>query len=265
MTVQGVETLRRLREQALDIARSLSDEEWGAPSDCAGWSVRDVYAHMSGVFHGIVDPEWLRTADDPTDLEAGMEVGVVERRGWSTAEVVAEYEQYSGAVADLMVTLQDPPVADGLFPLPGLGTYPTHLLAHALVFDIYCHLRNDVLRPYGPIDRPPPEASEANLRPVLEWMLPSVPQICATELAFVDRPLVLHLEGPGGGEWTAGPDEGAVGLTPGAAPDAAAVVTSGTDEFVRWATKRRPWRDEGVTVTGDDDYGARFCDAVRVY
>lgn len=264
MSKEGVEALRRLRDQALEIGRSLSATEWDEASACAGWSVRDVYAHMGGLMHGIVDPSFMRAGDDPDDVEGSMEVGVAERREWSVADVLAEYEQYSAAVADLMAGMQDPPVSENLLPLGGLGTHPMHVLVNAFVFDHYCHLRDDVLRPYGPIDREPPAASAENLGPVVEWMLAGLPQMCAAAFSFVDRPIELRLEGPGGDTFTVAPGEAAPTISPGAAAGPAAVVVSGTDEFVRWATRRRAWRDEGVVVTGDEAYGAAFCDACNV-
>lgn len=79
MSKQGVEALRLERQSALDLAASLSAEEWDAPSDCDGWRVRDVYAHMGGIFHGIVDPSVMDLGDDP-DPERGLDHMVDVRR-----------------------------------------------------------------------------------------------------------------------------------------------------------------------------------------
>src|SRR6478609_4604238 len=124
MSQLGVEGLRAERDSILAIAKSLSDDEWNAPSDCDGWAVRDVVAHMGSVIHGVVDPSKM------VDLTAGI-----------------------------------------------------------FLFDGYCHLRNDILKPNGPIDRPEPPRDEQRLRPTLEWMLAGLPWMCASQLAFVDRPI----------------------------------------------------------------------------
>jgi hypothetical protein len=63
----------------------------------------------------------------------------------------------------------------------------------------------------------------------------------------------LELVGDGGSSFLVGPDG-----TP------KATITTTPDAFVRWGTRRRPWRDEGVTIAGDSAYGARFCDATNI-
>src|SRR5439155_797507 len=126
-----------------------------------------------------------------------------------------------------------------------LGTHPMSLTPGIFLFDGYCHLRNDILKPNGPIDRPEPPRDEKRLRPTFEWMLAGLPWMCASQLAFVDRPINLVLTGVGSGSWSIGPggEDGRLLVCEGAAPDAAATVTSDGHDFVIWGTKRRPWRD----------------------
>src|ERR1051326_5549892 len=99
MSTQAVEGLRAERDAPLTIAKSLTDDEWNAPSDCEGWAVRDVVAHMGSVLHGVVDPSVMPDLTGGTEIS--MEAPVAERRGWTIEEVLAEYETYSGQVADL--------------------------------------------------------------------------------------------------------------------------------------------------------------------
>ena len=82
-----------------------------------------------------------------------MEAPVAERRAWTVEEVLAEFETYSGQVADLAATLQDPPMSETLLPMGDLGTHPMAIMPSTFLFDNYCHLRNDILKPNGPIDR----------------------------------------------------------------------------------------------------------------
>ncbi len=263
MSTLGVEGLRAERDTTLTIAKSLTDEEWNAPSDCAGWTVRDVIAHMASVLHGVVDPSMMPDLTGGT--ESGMEAPVAERRGWTIEEVLAEYETYSGQVADLGATLQDPPMSDTLLPMGDLGTHPMAIMPSTFLFDNYCHLRNDILKPNGPIERGAPAADEKRLAPTIEWMLAGLPWMCAEKLTFVDRPITLTLTGAGGGAWSIGPggDDGRVLVSEGAAPDAVATVTSDTHDFVVWGTQRRPWKSL-TTVEGDAAYAARILDAFKI-
>lgn len=42
-----LEAVRAEGAQILDLCRSLDDDQWGTASVAAGWSVRDVVAHMA--------------------------------------------------------------------------------------------------------------------------------------------------------------------------------------------------------------------------
>ena len=90
-----------------------------------------------------------------------MEAPVAERRAWTVEEVLAEFETYSGQVADLAATLQEPPMSETLLPMGDLGTHPMAIMPSTFLFDNYCHLRNDILKPNGPIDRPGTAARRA--------------------------------------------------------------------------------------------------------
>ena len=253
MSIEAIPALRLLRDEAVALGRSLGDAEWLLPSACAGWAVRDVFAHMGGVYHGLVDPTFMRAGDDPNDMEAGMEVGVAERRAWPVADVLAEYEEYSTQAIANFEAFQVGDLAVMEIPMGNLGTHPMHILANAFVFDAYCHIRNDLVAPFGPLDRTPPAAAATTLAPIVEWMFAGLPQMCADDLAAVSGTVALVLDGPGGATYTHGPD-GPV----------AATVTSTPDAFVRWGTRRSSWRDEGVTLDGDTELAARFADACNV-
>ena len=253
MSEAAIPALATLRDAAIELAASLSDAEWNLQSDCAGWTVRDVYAHMAGSLHGLVDPAFMRMGDDMNDMEAAQEIGVAERRTLPAGDIVAEYVEFSAKAFENFAGMQTGDIAVMEVPMGNLGTHPLHILANAFVFDAYCHLRNDLVAPFGPLDREPPAASAELLGPIVEWMIAGLPQMCANELAFMDRPAVLVLDGPGGGAFPIGPEG-----------DPVATITSTPDAFVRWGTKRRDWRNEGVSIAGDVAYGQRVADACNV-
>jgi uncharacterized protein (TIGR03083 family) len=264
---QGVEGLRAERDSSLEIFRSLTDDEWNAPSDCAGWTVRDVVAHMGSIQHGVADPSAM--VDISGGAELAMEVPVAERRNWKITDVLEEYETYSGQIADATATFQDPPLADTMLPMADLGTHPMAIMSNMFLFDVYCHLRNDILGPHGPIDRPEPPRDEARLRPTVEWMLAGLPWMAADTLgAVLDRAITLELTGTGGGVWTISPvddeSEGRVRVREGEAPGAEATVTSSAHDFVVWGTRRRPWSNF-VQTSGDPEYATRVLDAVKIF
>jgi uncharacterized protein (TIGR03083 family) len=264
MTQAALDALVAERDLALELGRSLSQEEWAAPSDCAGWRVQDVYGHMASIYHQVADPS-ITPPDTGGDNEAAAERMLDPLRDLSADEVLAEYQAWSDKALAALGPLQEPPLADTVISLGNLGSHPLHLLANAFVFDHYCHLRHDVLRPCGPIDRPPLPADELRLRPTLEWMLAGLPQMCADGLASMDRPLALVFVGPAVSSWVLQPpvDGGPVTIVQGDGA-AAATVTTGAHDFVQWGTKRRDWRTLDVRVEGDEVYAAAVLDVFNV-
>lgn len=265
MTAMAIAALKAERSEVLDLAHSLTLAEWHMASDCDGWRVQEVVAHMAAVFRGIVEPGSVPTGDTE-DVEASAEAGVAERKSWEPAEVLAEYEEYSAKAIEAMNAMQDPPMADMVIPMGNLGSYPLHILANALAFDHYCHIRNDILKPNGPIDRPRPPDDDLRLGPTVVWMTTGIPQMCAGAMAHQNYSIVLELTGPGGGAWTYGPvgGNGLVAFHSGETTQAVATVKSSTKDFVVWSTKRRPWRDMAVVIHGDSVRAAEFLDAVNV-
>jgi hypothetical protein len=85
-------------------------------------------------------------------------------------------------------------------------------------------------------------------------------------LSFLDRPLTITLDGPGGGSWGMVPRPGGAParIEPAPVPGSAATITGNPAEFALWATRRRPWREQDVKIDGDEGYGSRFLDAVKV-
>ena len=259
MTKRGVEAVAADSQEALALGESLTTEEWMAASDCAGWRVKDVFAHMSSVFRQVADPtSAVEGATD--DTEANQELYVAQRKDWPPSQVLDEYREWSEKGIAALAGLQEPPMADTVIPLNDLGSHPLHLLANALAFDHYCHLRNDVLAPNGPIERPPLPSDDLRVGATVEWMLAGLPQMCAADLAGkLDPPINLVLSGPGGGEYVLGSG----GVTPGRDPSAAATVASPAADFVVWGTQRRPWASY-VEIDGDERAAALVLDAINI-
>ncbi|CAN5488900.1 hypothetical protein BH23ACT3_BH23ACT3_13110 [soil metagenome] len=264
MTAGAIDALRAERVHVLELIDSLADDEWQLPSDCEGWRVQDVIAHMSAVFVTVCGGETARADPPSDDAERNADAAVEERRYWSTFDVAAEYERSSEAAIAALAALQEPPMADTVIPLGNLGHHPMHVLADALVFDHYCHLRHDLLAPGGPLARPDLPSDDLRLDPAVTWMLAGLPQMCADGLAPLDRPIDLVFEGPGGGTWHLRPGSPLVEVVPGSAADAAATVTSNAHDFVSWGTARRPWRELGVQISGDEVYAAKILDGVNI-
>ena len=259
MTTAVIQALRAEHSHALELIDSLTDGEWALPSGCAGWRVQDVVQHMASVFHSIADPSSIEGGTS-ADVEENAEVPVQARRDWTTDQVTAEYREWSEKGISAMAGMQEAPLAEMVIPLANLGSHPMRLLANAIAFDHYCHLRHD-------IGATIPRAADLPHDPLvleatIEWMLAGVPQMCTETLATCDHGVNLvftDLEhsayalrpGADGGLWT---------VTPGA-DDSLAVCATSAHEFVSWSTKRSDWRTH---VHLSDHVAAPTLDALNV-
>jgi uncharacterized protein (TIGR03083 family) len=262
MSAAGLDASRVLAEEYSEVARSLRPDEWSAPSRCSGWSVKDLVAHLSSNFRVLVEPPPPAEPIPGLTAERAQGLLVDERRPWTADQVLAELEQYRQPALDVLAAMQEQPLASQSLTLHELGTYPMPALADAFAFDLYCHLRVDMLAPTGPVRHQLPAADDERLAPGVGWMLTGLPQMCPAVTAVLDRPVGLRLTGPGGGDYTVAPAPDRPVVTEGIA-DVAAVVTSSAHQFVLWGTKRTDWR-AGTTIEGDRDYAATVLDAINI-
>ncbi len=260
MTADAIPALEREIARAGELIASLDSTEWSAPSGCDGWQVRDVVLHMAAVFQQIADPASLDAASTG-DTEADANAVVAGRHEWSDEQVAAAYAEWSPKGAAALAALQEPAIADTVVPLNDLGTHPLHLLANAIVFDHYCHLRHDIGAAIERAAELPRD--DDTLRASLVWMLAGLPQMNAAALAAAPaQPINLVFDGPAASTWTLSPgDDGWTVVE--TATDEAPVVRSTVHDFVSWGTQRSAWRD--MTAGDLDAPGvADVLDAINV-
>ena len=152
-------------------------------------------------------------------------------------------------------------MAEMVVPISDLGSHPLHLMANAIVFDHYCHLRYDIGESVERAAALPRD--EASLGATLDWMRAGIPQMCAVELAAGPQQAVnLVFDGPGGGSYVLAPGADVWTVTDGSVTDGP-VVTSSAHDFVSWGTKRSDWRKSTTGDTSSPDVAA-VLDAINV-
>jgi uncharacterized protein (TIGR03083 family) len=263
---EGLTAVRVGIDDALDVFERLSDDEWARPSGCTGWRVKDVAAHISSNFKETAEPSPPPPEPlPPMPAERLMDMLVEPRLGWTPEQVLTELRTYAPRLVETLDALQQPPVATSPLTVADLGTYEMHQLADAYAFDLYCHLRVDVLTPRGPIEHRLPPTDDVRIRPAIGWMLAGLPQMQGPAFSFVDRPIGLRFEGPGDGEWLLRPEGGGrlVVEETAVGPDAAAVIRSSAEAFVVWGTKRADWRGS-AELHGDVELASRFLDTLNI-
>jgi len=265
VTQAGLASARASSAQLAEIVPQVNDEQWELPSACAGWRVIDVIAHLAALAHEAVEPP-AADPSAPKNRERYHDLRVDQRRGWSHAEVIDEWRRFTPRQLKALEAGQDKPGADDPVVVPGLGTYPRHLAANTMAFNVLCHLRYDMLAPGGPLPFTVPEATGDLVAPAVEFMLAGIPQMQGHDLdATVTEPLVLDFTGPGATTVTVhpvkgGPD-GRLTVAPGA--DGAVRIRSAATDFILWGTTRKPWRDY-CEVTGDASAAEPFLDRLNI-
>jgi uncharacterized protein (TIGR03083 family) len=248
-----------------DIVPLVDGEQWDLPSACPGWRVIDVIAHLAALAHEAVDPPAADPAW-PKNRERYHDLRVNERRGRSHSEVLGEWRRFTPQQLKSLEPGQDMPQADEPVVVAGLGTYPRHLLANTMAFNVLCHLRYDLLAPGGPLPFTLPEPDDELVAPAVEFMLAGIPQMQGHDLdATVTEPLVFDFTGPGAMTVTVHPvqgrPDGRLTVAPGADGDVR--IRSAATDFILWGTTRKPWR-EYCEITGDASAAEPFLDRLNI-
>lgn len=265
MTIEGVGALSLLRSRALQVAETVArTNAWEEPSACAGWTVRDVFAHLAQMFRSVVDPDPALPSTGTAERDA--EAGVEALRGEFADRIMELYRDASARGLGTLERIQHHG-PDRELVMAELGSYPRHLLADAFVFDHYTHLEVDLVCHVPALTDERARGVEV-ARPVLTWMLAGLDQMCAGVAPALTDPIELDLSGPAGGRWLISGRSGGVAVTERLASahttDAAAAVISSSDrDFVEWATTRRPWA-EVVRVSGDQQLAERVLNAINI-
>ena len=261
MTATALFAMPFLTEQVIRIGSSLSESDWNRPTGCPGWTVHDIFTHLTCTFRDITN-----TPGFPTPVSGSIErtndVAVAAFRGLTPQQ---NLDAYRGLVEQAMTVLearQSAEQADRLIDLDDAGVYPLHLMADSLVFDHYCHLKHD-LNVRGSLDIDI-EADAPTMTSSLTWLMAGLPQMSPARLAPTLRaPVALELSGVGGARWVMSCDDGVTVTQDGS--DVSAVIACSGDEFMLWGTGRIDWRTADIRFEGDEDLGRAVADAIRVF
>jgi hypothetical protein len=258
-TAQAGEALKRLHRDLSALCRDLTDEEWRAPSRAESWRIHDCVAHIGGTAKALFTPTSLRLILS-SDIERTNDVLVDSRRTWDRARVMRELNTWCPRVAGLAGGLNRTPLGRVRLPLAELGRFPFGtVLAGAVTFDQHTHLHHDIA---PAVDRPAPPTDDLRMSLVLEWMMAVLGNQLAKERpGWLDQPLAITLDGPGGGTWRLEPS-GSVG--PGPATGAGAEIRGRSVDFPAWGTARTPAKDADLEVSGDEELARAFLAWVRI-
>ena len=182
--------------------RALEDQDWSKPTDCTGWDVHDVAAHVTYALRESAKPLWL-VADSLIGLRyirqgpvnALNHAQVVRGRQRRPAELIAELDRIGPAA--VRARRRFPQLLRRIpLPLePLAGSDVADLMDIVYVRDMFIH-RIDIAKAVGrDVDR------SGHVAQLFEQVVRDL------GLAWSGPPVTLVLTGEGGGTWSLGNGE----------------------------------------------------------
>lgn len=252
--------------QAIDdftgLLESLSEEDWSAPTDLAGWDVRAVashVAHLEAILAG--GPEETAEVGEAAHLTGPMalytEIGVVNRRRTPTDQIINEIRE--AATARHTALLTDPPTDASARPERIFAGIPWswEVLLRNRPLDVWMHeqdVRRAVGRPGG-LDSAAAQHTADYLAEAFGFVLAkkaaAPPGTTAVLSVEGSAPLAFAVNEQGRGERLAE-----------APADPTVRLSMSRETFIVRAGGRRPAPSGAVTIDGDHELGERLVDVM---
>jgi uncharacterized protein (TIGR03083 family) len=256
-----IDALRTVQALAVGVIDGLTPAQWAAPSAAEGWSVHDVVAHMASAQRELFGALLVKVAASK-DIEALNENPVQQRRQWPDAQVADEYRKWAPRGRRVLELTQLAGIRTIPVPMAELGRFPAQVLPSAIAFDTHTHLYHDIA---PALSRPLPAPDSTVLAATLEWMMLVAANVGARTVPLSDGQAVrFSFTGTGGRTWMLKRSGGVLRAHPDDAGAVVGSVVGAASDFPAWGTHRRPWRECGLTLDGDDATVAEVLDAIRV-
>jgi len=241
------------QQELTDLLAGRTDDEWAAPSACAGWSVADVVLHLiqtndmaeasaAGRFEELIASPLYAPDESVTDLDEVVDLAVRRARGASPAELYAHWQDGAQRMRDAIeavgLSARVPWVA---------GRLSARTLATTRIAETWIHT-GDVAAGLG-VELEPTDRLWQIAR--LSWR--TLPHAFGRIGLEPPGPVGFDLVGPSGDPWRFGMDE------PDGPPPT--VVTGSGVDLVRVASQRVRAADTSLVGTGP--HAAKVLELVR--
>ncbi len=138
-------------DSLVDLGRDLTADQWDAPSEVPGWSVKDNFSHVIGTESMLLGrPDDTIDIGDPdyvtNDIGTFNEVAIVTRRSRTGPEVLAEFAMIAGERKAALQAMTEADFDAESFTPAGQDTYGRFMQIR--VFDCWIH-EQDCREPLG--------------------------------------------------------------------------------------------------------------------
>lgn len=253
-----VEGWRLAATAVIDLAPTLDERELDLPTDCPGWSVRDVIAHLAHLEHVLTQPP-EPISDEVTVVSDYTEAGVEARRGTPIADVVDELRTAVEHRAAALETLPEDPSAPAPVT-PGGVPWSWDTLLRNRCIDVWVHeqdIRRAIDRP-GNLGSPGAHVVSHSFAAGMTYVLgKKVGALVGTSALWqVTGEVPFTVGAVIGDDGRAHRDD--------AIDDPDVTLTMSTEAFTVLAAGRRTPDQVAVDVEGDADLGARILAAMTL-
>jgi uncharacterized protein (TIGR03083 family) len=240
----------------------LASEDWARPTQCPGWSVFDVAAHLATIEAELAGPS--PTSPGHGDGEAPSprytQAGVDARRGRTPGDVVDEFR--AAVVRNSASLAADPPDPAAPAPISAAGRgWDWETLLRNRVIDLWMHeqdIREATNRP-GDLDTPGAQVALASFSTALPYL------VAKKAAAPAGASVLYQVSGPFGFTRWVTVDENGRGAVSDPRPGRPTVsLTMDTSTFTRLCAGRIPATDAAVSIDGDPDLGARLLTSMNM-
>ena len=255
-------------EAVSELVAPLTEGEWNRPTECPGWSVRDVVSHLIAMETELLgDPRPIHTL--PTDLRHVVdeftrycEVPVDKRRCHTGPEMTSELEYTVIRRSRALRDTRYQPLDEVRWPMgPYARDIPYHQLLRARVFDVWTH-EQDLRRAL----RAPGDQDSAAAVITRDYLIEMLPKAVA-KLAGAPAGTTVVFDVSGAQEFmrTVRVDEhgrGSVDALVSLAPSVS--LSLDWEPFSRLTCGRIPAAGADVKVEGDEELAGRILDNLAV-
>jgi len=257
-----VDALEEVWSSMRAVGTELVEGEWSAPTDCPGWTVQDVFAHIVGIEEVSMghDAPHVDVPDYDhvtSDIGRMNEVWVESMRSMTGSDVLDRFTIVTEARLAELCTLDEAGFGADSWTPAGPGTVRD--LIPFRIFDSWVHeqdIRRAVDRPGG--------LDGTGAAVTLERCVGSMGYVVGKSARAPDGTTVrFDLLEPLARSFSVGVEGGRGSLLDEDPDDPTVTVVTSGDTFVRLACGRATATDAEITATGDAELGAAILANLR--